>query len=40
MNSLFDEEIRGHHAMRDDMLTLVSDADVDYKLPGRNPTAV
>lgn len=37
MNSLFDEEIRGHHVMRDHLLTLVSDADLDYKLPGQNP---
>lgn len=38
MNSLFDEEIRGHHSMRDHLLTLVSDADLTYRLPGRNPT--
>ena len=38
MNNLFDEEIRGHHSMRDHLLTLVSDADLDYKLPGQNPT--
>jgi hypothetical protein len=38
MNSLFDEEIRGHHSMRDHLLTLVSDADLAYKLPGWNPT--
>ena len=38
MNSLFDEEIRGHHSMRDHLLTVVSDADLDYRLPGRNPT--
>jgi hypothetical protein len=38
MNKLFDEEIRGHHSMRDHVLTLVSDADLDYKLPGQNPT--
>lgn len=38
MNNLFDEEIRGHHGMRDLLLTLVSDADLDYKLPGHNPT--
>jgi len=38
MNNLFDEEIRGHHSMRDHVLTLVSDADLAYKLPGQNPT--
>lgn len=38
MNSLFDEEIRGHHSMRDHLLTLVSDEDLAYGLPGWNPT--
>ena len=38
MNNLFQEEIRGHHAMRDHLLTVVSDADLAYKLPGQNPT--
>lgn len=38
MNSLFDDEIRGHHSMRDHLLTVVSDADLGYKLPGQNPT--
>lgn len=38
MNTLFDEEIRGHHSMRDHLLTLVSDADLGYRLPGRNPS--
>lgn len=38
MNSLFEEEIRGHHRMRDHLLTVVSDADLAYKLPGQNPT--
>jgi hypothetical protein len=38
MNTLFDEEIRPHHSMRDHLLTVVSDADLGYKLPGRNPT--
>ena len=28
MNSLFDEEIRGHHRMRDQLLTVVSDAPI------------
>ena len=38
MNDLYDEEIRPHHSMRDHLLTLVSDADLDYELPGQNPT--
>lgn len=38
MNSLFDDEIRGHHSMRDHLLTVVSDADLAYELPGQNPT--
>ena len=38
MNNLFDEEIRGHHSMRDHLLTVISDADLAYRLPGRNPT--
>ena len=38
MNNLYDEEIRGHHSMRDHLLTVVSDADLAYKLPGQNPT--
>src|SRR3989337_4428912 len=38
MNSLFDEEIRGPHSMRDHLLTVVSDADLAYELPGQNPT--
>lgn len=38
MNKLYDEEIRGHHRMRDHLLTVVSDADLAYRLPGQNPT--
>ena len=38
MNNLFEEEIRGHHSMRDHLLTLVSDEDLAYGLPGWNPT--
>jgi hypothetical protein len=38
MNNLFEEEIRGHHSMRDHLLTVVSDADLAYKPPGWNPT--
>ena len=38
MNNLFDEEIRGHHSMRDHLLTVVSDEDLAYELPGQNPS--
>jgi hypothetical protein len=38
MNDLFEEEIRGHHSMRDQVLPPVSDADLAYELPGDNPT--
>jgi hypothetical protein len=38
MNNLYEEEIRGHHSMRDHLLTVVSEADLAYKLPGQNPT--
>lgn len=38
MNTLFEDEIRGHHRMRDHLLTLVTDADLDDGLPGANPT--
>lgn len=37
MNTLFDEEIRGHHSMRDHLLTLVSDTDLSHPMPGHNP---
>jgi hypothetical protein len=30
MNNLFEEEIRGHHSMRDHLLTVVSDADLAH----------
>lgn len=38
MNTLFDEEIRGHHSMRDHLLTVLSDPDLAFELPGQNPT--
>ena len=38
MNSLYAEEIHGHHSMRDHVLSLLSDEDLSYTLPGRNPT--
>jgi hypothetical protein len=34
MNSLFEDEIRGHHSMRDHVLSVVFDADLAYRLPG------
>lgn len=37
MNNLFEEEIRGHHGMRDHLLGLISDADLAVRLPGQNP---
>ncbi|HEX5040439.1 MAG TPA: hypothetical protein VFW95_09915 [Candidatus Limnocylindria bacterium] len=37
-NSLFEEEIRGHHSMRDHVLRLLSDEDLTYRLPGWNPS--
>jgi hypothetical protein len=38
LNGLFEQEIRGHHRLRDQLLIVVSDADLAYKLPGENPT--
>lgn len=38
MNTLFDEEIRGHHAMRDLALSVVTDDDLTVPMPGDNPT--
>lgn len=38
MNTLFDEELRGHHRLRDQLLEVVSDADLEYRLPGQNPS--
>lgn len=38
MNRLFDEEIRPLHSMRDHLLTVVTDADLDKEITGRNPT--
>ena len=38
MNTVFDEEILGHHGMRDLLLTVFSDADLSYTLPGDNPS--
>ena len=38
MNTLFQEEIHGHHTMRDHFLTVVFDDDLSFRLPGQNPT--
>ncbi|MDN3495792.1 hypothetical protein QL996_07630 [Planococcus sp. APC 4015] len=38
MNNLYAEEIEGHHSMRDHLLTVVSDEDLEYELPGDNPS--
>src|SRR5690554_4478862 len=37
LNTLFDDEIQGHHSMRDLVLSLVSDSDLGYAPPG-NPS--
>ena len=37
-NHLFDEEIRGHHSRRDHLLTVISDAGLDGRMPGQKPT--
>lgn len=38
MNTLFAEETRTHHFMRDLALGLLSEEDLAYRLPGRNPS--
>ncbi len=38
MNDLFDTEVRGHHSMRDLVLTAVPEDDLAYQLPGSDPT--
>lgn len=38
MNRLFDEEIRPLHSMRDHLLTVVTDDDLNQEMPGWNPT--
>ncbi len=37
LNTLFDDEIQGHHSMRDLVLSLLSDSDLAYAPPG-NPS--
>jgi hypothetical protein len=38
VNDLFDADLRGHHSMRDLVLTVISDEELAYQLPGKNPT--
>jgi hypothetical protein len=38
MNSLIEEELPGNLDLRDHMLDLMTDQDLAYKLPGKNPT--
>jgi len=38
MNSLLEEELPGTHNLRDQLLDMITDQDLAYKLPGANPT--
>lgn len=38
MNSLVEEELPGNQDLRDQLLDMLSDQDLAYKLPGSNPT--
>ncbi|QPC82640.1 hypothetical protein G4Y79_23615 [Phototrophicus methaneseepsis] len=38
MNSLVEEELPGNQDLRDQLLDMLSDQDLAYKLPGNNPT--
>ena len=38
MNSLLEEELPGTHNLRDQLLGMITDQDLAYKLPGANPT--
>ena len=38
MNSLIKEELPGNQELRDQLLSMLSDAELAYKLPGNNPT--
>ncbi len=38
MNSLIEEELPGNQDLRDQLMDMLSDADLAYKLPGNNPT--
>ncbi len=38
MNSLIEEELPGNQELRDQLLDMISDGELAYKLPGNNPT--
>lgn len=38
MNSLLEEEFPGTHNLRDQLMDMITDQDLAYKLPGSNPT--
>jgi hypothetical protein len=38
MNSLIEHELPGTHNLRDQLMGMISDQDLAYKLPGSNPT--
>ena len=38
MNSLLEQELPGIHDLRDQLMDMISDQDLAYKLPGSNPT--
>jgi hypothetical protein len=38
MNSLLEDELPGTHNLRDQLLGMITDKDLAYKLPGSNPT--
>lgn len=38
MNSLIEEELPGNYMLRDDLMDMLSDQELAYKLPGDNPT--
>jgi hypothetical protein len=40
MNSLIEDERPGTHNLRDQLLDMITDQDLAYKLPGANPTLV
>jgi hypothetical protein len=38
MNSLVEDDLPGTHNLRDQLLGMITDQDLAYKLPGANPT--
>src|SRR4028119_2451430 len=38
LNSLIEEELPGNQDLRDQLMEMISDQDLAYKLPGANPT--